>query len=179
MKIEEVNGDVNPGESLQESISTSKQDGTNAVAAASATDSESEAEFQKKVRGGRPKKMFKWTPKHEHELEELLIKHAFDFKAATREFVQVINQADPDNFYAMDVKTLQLRWTDIEIRKYRLNNAAASNMRFHEEEGTKAGQLADDSLEKCSASTAEKSAVAPSSDAAALNRDSDEENISP
>ena len=50
--------------------------------------------------------MFKWSPKYEHELEELLIKHAFDFKTATREFVQLINQSDPENFYAMDVKTL-------------------------------------------------------------------------
>ena len=64
---------------------------------------------------------FKWSPKSEDLLEEILIKHSFDFKSACREFVKEINQGK-EQFYQIDVKTLQLRWTDIEIRKYRLNN---------------------------------------------------------
>jgi hypothetical protein len=54
-----------------------------------------------------------------------LIKHSFDFKAATRDFVKEINKEDQQNFFSMDVKTLQLRWTDIEIRKYRLADSFA------------------------------------------------------
>lgn len=67
-------------------------------------------------------------------MEELLIKHSFDFKAATRDFLRLINSLDTEKYYEMDMKTLQLRWTDIEIRKYRLNNAASSNMKFSEED---------------------------------------------
>jgi hypothetical protein len=33
-----------------------------------------------------------------------------------------VNKDEPNNFYKLDIKTLQLRWTDIEIRKYRLND---------------------------------------------------------
>lgn len=101
--------------------------------AVSATDSESETEFQQKLRGDRTKATFRWTPKHEHELEELLIKHSFDFKVATRDFLRLINSLDEEKYYEMDMKTLQLRWTDIEIRKYRLNNAASSNMTFEDD----------------------------------------------
>ena len=126
--------------------------------AVSATDSESETEFQHKLRGNRTKTTFKWTPKHEHELEELLVKHSFDFKAATRDFLRLINSLDEDQFYEMDTKTLQLRWTDIEIRKYRLNNAASSNMDFAEEEDNL------DDLEEEDLPSGDKSALAPSQD---------------
>jgi len=51
-----------------------------------------------------------------------LIQHCFDFKAASREFIRTVNKDEPNNFYKLDIKTLQLRWTDIEIRKYRLND---------------------------------------------------------
>ena len=61
------------------------------VGAVSPTDSESEVEFQKQIRGDRVLKPFKWTEKHELELEELLIKHMFDFKAALRDFLRLIN----------------------------------------------------------------------------------------
>ena len=126
--------------------------------AVSATDSESETEFQQKLRGNRTKKAFKWTPKHEHELEELLIKHSFDFKAATRDFLRLINSLDDEQYYEMDTKTLQLRWTDIEIRKYRLNNAAASNMKFNQEEEDDDLELRDLDEE----TDDDKSAVGPS-----------------
>lgn len=93
--------------------------------AVSGTDSESESEFQSKIKGKRVDKAFKWTPETEEQLEEFLIKHSFDFKAATRDFVKEINKDDQQNFFSMDVKTLQLRWTDIEIRKYRLADSFA------------------------------------------------------
>jgi hypothetical protein len=88
--------------------------------AVSGTDSESESEFQSKIRGNRVKQQFKWTSAYEDMLEDLLIKHSFDFRAASRDFVKEINKDEQENFYTIDVKTLQLRWTDIEIRKYRL-----------------------------------------------------------
>jgi hypothetical protein len=66
------------------------------------------------------KEPFKWTSEYEDLLEELLIKHSFDFRAATRDFVKEINKEDNETFYSIDAKTLQLRWTDVEIRKYRL-----------------------------------------------------------
>ena len=83
----------------------------------SATDSESESEFIAKLRGGREKNKFNWTPEAEEQLEDVLIKNQFDFRAASREFCKLINQ-NSAIFYSMDVKQLQLRWTDIEIRKY-------------------------------------------------------------
>ena len=55
------------------------------------------------------------------------MKHQFDFKAATREFVKEINKDDQENFFSIDVKTLQLRWTDIEIRNHRLGNNTGKN----------------------------------------------------
>jgi hypothetical protein len=51
-----------------------------------------------------------------------LIQHCFDFKAASREFIRTVNKDEPNNFYKLDIKTLQLRWTDIEIRKHRLED---------------------------------------------------------
>ena len=61
----------------------------------------------------------------EELLEEVLIQHCFDFKAASREFIKTVNKDEPVNFFKLDIKTLQLRWTDIEIRKYRLNDTGA------------------------------------------------------
>jgi len=72
---------------------------------------------------------FKWTREYEEKLEEILMKHYFDFHAATKEFSRLVN-GDPNNnpekkqLYQIDVKTLQLRWTDIEIRNHRLSNLA-------------------------------------------------------
>ena len=44
------------------------------------TESESESEFQTKIRGNRTTKEFKWTPKTEAKLEEILMKNEFEFK---------------------------------------------------------------------------------------------------
>jgi hypothetical protein len=98
----------------------------------SATDSESESEFIAKLRGGREKNKFNWTPEAEEQLEDVLIKNQFDFRAASREFCKLINQ-NSAIFYSMDVKQLQLRWTDIEIRKYRLPTDDQRNLSGEEE----------------------------------------------
>lgn len=75
---------------------------------------------------------FKWTPEYEDKLEDILMKHYFDFHLAAKEFSKIVNKEalagnSQSVIYQIDAKTLQLRWTDIEIRQYRLNQ-------FHEEE---------------------------------------------
>lgn len=45
----------------------------------------------------------------------------FDFGKTSREFSQLINKEEDNKWYQIDAKTLQLRWTDIEIRNYRMN----------------------------------------------------------
>ena len=85
------------------------------------TESESESEFQTMIRGNRVQKEFKWTPKTEAKLEEILMKHEFEFKAASREFCEYINK-DTEEYYEITAKTIQLRWTDIEIRKFRMES---------------------------------------------------------
>ena len=49
--------------------------GYGSVGAVSGTDSESESEFQQKIKGKRVDKVFKWTPEYEEILEEILMKH--------------------------------------------------------------------------------------------------------
>ena len=100
----------------------------------SATDSESDAEFMATIKGRRTKAKFEWTPALEVTLEEILLKHLFDFKAATREFAKVINKEDPNVFYEVDVKAVRLRWTDIEIRKYRLEEQENIDLNIVEEQ---------------------------------------------
>lgn len=80
------------------------------------TDSESEYEA-----GNKNIVPFKWTTEWEDKLEELLTKNYFDFHATAKEFNRLVNQNESENYYQIDSKTLQLRWTDIEIRRYRLN----------------------------------------------------------
>lgn len=62
----------------------------------------------------------RWSPKLEATLEEILIRNQFDFKATSREFQRLLNRDEGTNttVYKIDSKTLQLRWTDIEIRRY-------------------------------------------------------------
>ena len=64
-----------------------------------------------------------WTPRLEAQLEEILIRNAFDFKATAKDFQRYLNSdSNPDVvqtlFFKIDAKTLQLKWTDIEIRKH-------------------------------------------------------------
>jgi hypothetical protein len=54
---------------------SSSEDKNYVAGAVSATDSESETEFISKLRGGRDKSVFKWTPEAEDQLEEVLIKN--------------------------------------------------------------------------------------------------------
>ena len=55
------------------------------------------------------------------------MKNFFDFHASAKEFSKIINEnfsiseGQEKVWYNIDAKSLQLRWTDIEIRKYRLN----------------------------------------------------------
>lgn len=49
-----------------------------------------------------------------------------------------INNPNQEKYFEIDQKALQIRWTDIEIRKYRLNNIETSNMEFEEEDHEKA-----------------------------------------
>ena len=65
----------------------------------------------------------KWVPKLEADLEEMLVRNQFDFIGAAKEFQRYLNSnelSSPTNntFYKIDAKTLQLKWTDIEIRKH-------------------------------------------------------------
>ena len=75
----------------------------------SGTDSESEPDTQ-----GRMVKdltAVSWTPNVEAKLEEILIRNAFDFKQAGKDFQHFMNDAgNPDSmqtvFYKIDPKTL-------------------------------------------------------------------------
>ena len=69
---------------------------------------------------------FSWTSEAEEKLEEILISCCFDFELATKKFAQEMNKAaaKEGKVYTLTEKNVQLRWTDIEIRKYRLNDAA-------------------------------------------------------
>lgn len=62
----------------------------------------------------------RWTPRLEANLEEILIRNQFDFKHTAKEFQRVLNRDEGTTniVYKIDSKTLQLRWTDIEIRRY-------------------------------------------------------------
>jgi len=87
----------------------------------SGTDSESEPDTM-----GRMVKDLtgvQWTPALEAKLEEILIRNAFEFKQAAKDLQRYLNAPDcPDSmqtvFFKIDSKTLQLKWTDIEIRKH-------------------------------------------------------------
>ena len=65
-----------------------------------------------------------WTPRLESQLEDILIRNAFDFKAAAKDFQHYVNNQNqnPDAiatlFFKIDHKVLQIKWTDIEIRKH-------------------------------------------------------------
>lgn len=64
----------------------------------------------------------RWTPKLEACLEEMLVRNQFDFKSTSREFERHLNREEDDKsiVYKIEPKTLQLRWTDIEIRRHHI-----------------------------------------------------------
>ena len=90
------------------------------------TDSESENDptlFAK--RAGYKKVIFKWTKFYEDKLEELLIKHMFDFITVAQEFSALVNNFDNEEmqekfYYEITPKILQMKWTDIEIKEHRM-----------------------------------------------------------
>lgn len=55
------------------------------------TDSE-ESEIEDPSRKTLPMQQFKWTPENEELLEQILMKHFFDFNAAAKEFTKIINE---------------------------------------------------------------------------------------
>lgn len=84
------------------------------------TDSESESDNLESRVKPEDRKQFKWTQFYEDLLEELLVKHMFDFTAASKEMSKMVN--DPceidegrAEFYEITPKVLQMKWTDIEI----------------------------------------------------------------
>ncbi len=93
------------------------------VMSTDSSESEREGEKRKMV----SMQQFKWTPETEDLLEETLMSNFFDFHATAKQFSKKINESLTQNegqdkvWYNIDAKSLQLRWTDIEIRKYRLN----------------------------------------------------------
>ena len=58
------------------------------------TDSESEQDLLDSKVKREDRKIFKWTPFYEEVLEELLVKHIFDFKLASEELNKMVN--DPE-----------------------------------------------------------------------------------
>jgi len=89
------------------------------------TDSESDNDptIQAK-RAGYRKEVFKWTEYYENKLEELLITHMFDFIKAAYEFSSIVNNFEDENvrfYYEITPKILQMKWTDVEIKKYRIH----------------------------------------------------------
>lgn len=113
------------------------------------TDSESEAEIQSQKKAV-PMQQFKWTPENEEILEEVLVKNLFDFQATTREFTKIINSGEVKDqngepiYYKIDAKSLQLRWTDIEIRKYRLKQGKAEEQKSPERNAASARTAIDE-----------------------------------
>ena len=93
------------------------------VMSTDSSESEREGEKRKMI----SMQQFKWTPETEDLLEETLMSNFFDFHATAKQFSKKINESLTQNegqdkvWYNIDAKSLQLRWTDIEIRKYRLN----------------------------------------------------------
>ena len=51
----------------------------------------------------------------------MLIRNQFDFKTVSKEFERYLNKneiTEENTCFKIDPKTLQLRWTDIEIRRH-------------------------------------------------------------
>ena len=71
----------------------------------------------------------RWTPKLEATLEEILIRNQFDFKQTGKEFERLLNREESSQeiVFKIDAKTLQLRWTDVEIRRHVIPKMAQEN----------------------------------------------------
>jgi len=72
----------------------------------------------------------------------MLVKNQFDFKSSAKEFERQLNKAEAaanKTMFRIDAKTLQLRWTDIEIRRH-----VMPKMRKEEEQKRNDSQQDDD-----------------------------------
>ena len=92
-------------------------------------DEQNDSEEELEIRGRMVKDLtgLSWTPRVEAKLEEMLINNAFDFNATAKEFQRYLNSAEnpdcmPTCFFKIDAKPLQMKWTDIEIRKHVIPN---------------------------------------------------------
>jgi len=61
-------------------------------------------------------------------LEKTLLKHLFNFKLAAREISRQVNDDNSNNWFQIDARILQARWTDIELRNHVLPNLQANNI---------------------------------------------------
>jgi hypothetical protein len=52
----------------------------------------------------------------------MLVRNQFDFKPAAKEFERMLNKNEVGIKFRIDGKTLQLKWTDIEIRRHMLQS---------------------------------------------------------
>ncbi len=87
----------------------------------------SDSEGEGAVRAVRPGgEMLKWKDTYENKLEELLVKWEFDFEEVAKEFRSYLRREEPLTRYEVSERTLQVKWTDIEIKvvpitqKYRM-----------------------------------------------------------
>lgn len=62
----------------------------------------------------------RWSPRLEAELEKILVEAQFDFKKAAKVFQQAVNRDEGTNnlMFRIRSKELQMRWTDIEMRRH-------------------------------------------------------------
>ena len=95
-------------------------------------DEQNDSEEELEIRGRMVKDLtgLSWTPRIEGKLEEMLINNAFDFSATAKEFQRYLNSSDnpdvmPTVYFKIDAKPLQMKWTDIEIRKHVIPNEQA------------------------------------------------------
>jgi len=52
------------------------------------------------------------------------VQTSFDFNLAAIEFKKLMAERSSEPFKDITAKTLQVKWTDIEIKKYRLNDVS-------------------------------------------------------
>ena len=148
----------------------SNNSGNSSGGAVSGTDSESEPDTMGRM--VKDLSAINWNATLEGKLEDILIRNVFDFKLAAKEFQRYVNSSDnPDEaktlFFKIDPKTLQLKWTDIEIRKH-----VIPTMQKEQKEEADAASVEDDDLppleevkedDKLTKPTA-KASAAPSTD---------------
>ena len=57
------------------------------------------------------------------------MKYEFDFEVVAKEFKTFLRREEPGRHYEVNARTLQVKWTDIEIKKYRMKE-----LRRHEDD---------------------------------------------